>query len=138
MIGATAGAIGNSVASTHPHPEGILVEMDVFSGRPNPGWKLGPLDATTLQEKVDGLPPHVGPDPLEPLGYRGLRVSGAESGAVIMVSAGTVLVQDRTGSVHRLSDDGRSLECWLLQKAAGHVDEDLRQMALAGIGSGCV
>jgi hypothetical protein len=58
----------------------IEVELDVFSGRPNPKWSLGPLEETEFFERMSSLPAAAGSSFPEPpgLGYRGLnlRISG--------------------------------------------------------------
>jgi hypothetical protein len=52
-----------------------LVELDLFSGRPNPTWELDDRRAQELQNLIEGLPPTDLPPPEPPgLGYRGFRV----------------------------------------------------------------
>lgn len=50
----------------------MLIELDIFSGRPNPRWPLSPPAARKLAELHRTLPPsaHEPPD-LPGLGYRG-------------------------------------------------------------------
>jgi hypothetical protein len=50
----------------------MFVELDAFSGRPNPRWQLDPKDTEELLRLQDRLELSVGP-PVEPpgLGYRG-------------------------------------------------------------------
>jgi hypothetical protein len=53
-----------------------LVELDLFSGRPNPTWDLDHRSAQQLQQLIESLPPTHLPPPEPPgLGYRGFRVS---------------------------------------------------------------
>ena len=50
----------------------MIVEIDLFSGRPNPRWELGPVEARALEKLEAGLRPAAGPPPEPPaLGYRG-------------------------------------------------------------------
>ena len=52
------------------------VELDVFSGRPNPTWQLADVDARRLAELVVGLARVPGSAPQPPaLGYRGFLVA---------------------------------------------------------------
>jgi len=71
---------------------GIRLTMDVFSGRPNPAVELDGRAASQLIERLaprraaepgdPGLPDH------EPLGYRGVAVSGTGDGAERLRRAG--------------------------------------------------
>jgi len=60
----------------------MIVELDLFSGRPNPRWELDDRSATALRRLQSTLRP-ADRAPAEPpgLGYRGFSyVDGAESG----------------------------------------------------------
>ena len=50
----------------------LLIELDAFSGRPNPRWELDYADSNTLRALIAGLPAS-SEAPAEPagLGYRG-------------------------------------------------------------------
>jgi hypothetical protein len=70
----------NDSALTANDDAPILVELDIFSGRPNPRWPLSGREAQGLRDLHSGLP--LGPDrvPAPPgLGYRGFTydVNGA-------------------------------------------------------------
>ncbi|GHG78827.1 hypothetical protein GCM10018779_59160 [Streptomyces griseocarneus] len=89
----------------------MLVEVDLFSGRPNPRWRLGPRAAEEFRTLTAGLPP-AGPvarPPSPGLGYRGFTVTDADR--VIHVFAGRVT----EGTTSR-TDPDRSLEHWLLTR----------------------
>jgi hypothetical protein len=70
---------------------GMEVELDAFSGRPNPKWTLSPEKASEFLTKIKALPtagdaPHI-PD----LGFRGFVLrSGDQS---IRVYGGRVLIE---------------------------------------------
>jgi hypothetical protein len=109
------------------------VELDVYSGMPNPTWTLSAADAALLAEKLDALPPAAPRELGNPLGYRGLVVdTGAE---VVRVHRGTAQVS-RAGSIVVRADPGRSFERWLISTGVGTgvltgelvdvVDADLR------------
>lgn len=59
------------------------VELDIFSGRPNPRWTLSPAEAASLTQQIlDGVTPVVPADVTDGrLGYRGylVRATGSET-----------------------------------------------------------
>ena len=57
----------------------MVVELDAFSGRPNPRWQLTEREAAELAQLIAGLEPAPGaPSPRPPgLGYRGFRLKGS-------------------------------------------------------------
>jgi hypothetical protein len=98
------------------------VELDVFSGRPNPSWELDDLEAEQLHQLIESHPPTHLPLPEAPgLGYRGFRVSlGGRSyrvwGTFVVAAPGD----------HR-ADPERTVETFLLD----HLPEehsDLREL----------
>jgi hypothetical protein len=110
----------------------VRVEVDVYSGRPNPSWDLSAEDVQAFFQRIDALP--LAPQrsgssfPEGNLGYRGLKVQATKEDFVahIEISRGHVVV-DSTGSApkRRLFDPGRSLERWLLQTGRERLDTDL-------------
>lgn len=58
----------------------MLVELDVFSGRPNPRWQLSEREVSELTRLTNPLAPTARPAPTPPgLGYRGFRLQGSSS-----------------------------------------------------------
>ena len=57
----------------------MLVELDAFSGRPNPRWRLSDSEAAELVRLIAGLAPAPGGSSphLPGLGYRGFQLEGA-------------------------------------------------------------
>lgn len=102
------------------------VEVDLYSGRPNPRFRLEPAAAAVLMHRLAVLPPLPGrATPRATLGYRGLRINaGVTESTVteIVVSGGAVFVRDRDGSEHVLKDVDRELERWLVEAGAGQLD----------------
>lgn len=102
------------------------VEVDLYSGRPNPRFRLDAAAATELLRRLSTLhPSSVPPAPPAGLGYRGLRVDvGTDHPPItrILVSGGSVLVREETGRERRLHDPGRALERWLIDLGAGVLD----------------
>ena len=103
------------------------IEIDVFSGRPNPTFEIGAKESSELQRLLTGLP-QVPTNPPEPgLGYRGfiIRFDRAEVPGMlspIRVYGGYVVVEgDPNRPVYR---DTKACEHWLKQKArdAGYGD----------------
>jgi hypothetical protein len=92
----------------------VEVELDVFSGRPNPKWTLEPRLEAELRDKLNSLPSDPrGHFPEPPgLGYRGFFLkAGNES---IRVFGGAVKTGDEIKK-----DPARALEKWLMETAAG-------------------
>jgi hypothetical protein len=105
----------------------LEIELDAFSGRPNPRWELTGAQAAEFLKYLSALRPSQGGHFTgDGLGYRGFIVR-ARSGRVegydeLRLYRGTVFAQ-RGDQVDTLSDPDRSLERWLLGSARGQVDE---------------
>jgi hypothetical protein len=107
---------------------GMDVEVDLYSGRPNPHFHLDSATAGELMRRLAGLPPLPGPAATrEGLGYRGLCITPDVTGPVaeIVVSGGVVVVRDRDGSTRFLADPGRALERWLVEAGTASLDPDV-------------
>jgi hypothetical protein len=102
------------------------VELDIFSGRPNPKWILTDAEAASFASTLQALPRISGGQPPGNLGYRGF---------LVLMTQGTdsQLFRVHRGIVYRLhgnhdaeaQDANRQLERWLLNGAKGHVENDL-------------
>ncbi|NGZ10877.1 MAG: hypothetical protein CV088_16070 [Nitrospira sp. LK70] len=105
------------------------VELDVFSGRPNPRWQLSPEQARDFLRNLKSLVPAAASWPYaEKLGYRGLIVrpngdlfNGFEE---VRLYRGTVVAK-RAAHVEGFSDPQRTLELQFLQTARGKVEESI-------------
>lgn len=92
------------------------VELDVFSGRPNPSWSLSPAEEKELLRRLSGLPPTDSlPTPAD-LGFRGFRI--VEPGRELRVFGGTVTISDNAGT--RSLADTSGMERWLAEQARDH------------------
>ncbi|MEV0616298.1 hypothetical protein AB0I81_23485 [Nonomuraea sp. NPDC050404] len=114
----------------------MLVEVDLYSGRPNPTFVLGEDETGEFRRRVGALPVAPGsPSPREGLGYRGLTVSsgpGAQPEA--MISDGTVVVHRADGTEQWLADRGRALERWLLETGAATLPAEVMAVVREDLG----
>lgn len=115
----------------------LQIELDVYSGRPNPVWNLDPKETEFLLAQLEKLPsaPDVTP-PTERLGYRGFIIkpaSGTRSNwEELMVGFG--VVSERQGlTVKYALDKSRTLERWLVESAKGKIGEDLFSYVLSEV-----
>ncbi|WP_031068787.1 hypothetical protein [Streptomyces sp. NRRL WC-3742] len=98
----------------------MLVEVDLYSGRPNPRFVLAAAVEGELRHRIALLAPTGGTGPPEVgLGYRGLRTQE------FLVFGGLVTVRGADGPVRWLRDPGRALERWLLDQGAGELDAEV-------------
>ena len=106
----------------------MIVELDVFSGRPNPRWHLDEDQAAEVAELLRRLAP-APTGRVEPpaLGYRGFLYS--LEGATWRAWAGFVIADDRV-----LMDPARSTERRLLESLPAEY-ADLRARVAAEIES---
>ena len=115
------------------------VELNIFSGRPNPGWNLTTPERDELSKMLEHLSPSGAKTMLQGgggLGYSGFRVSAgqdkADSVSDITIYRGIVSFGSGSGK-QVLSDPSRNLEHWLLQTGKAHLDQKLFDYALAEI-----
>ena len=101
----------------------VLVELDVFSGRPNPTWELSAEEGTALARLMADLPSGVAPPSEGRLGYRGFVLfnPAGEPGfpARVRVGGGVVVVEQEDGREVYLADV-HGLEHRLLDLASQH------------------
>ncbi len=127
--------VSTDVAATGPTPTPQLsgfdaqVELDVFSGRPNPTWALSQADINTFQQKLGALPTTAAQPYPDRLGYRGLMVTLTDRASgnralVWRVSAG--VAQIAAGTAHDYyADPDQALESWLLHTGQPYLPADL-------------
>lgn len=107
----------------------MQVEVDVYSGRPNPRWDLSPQQAEEFLKMVRSLPKGERDTALdEGLGYRGLNVTGdklkQEGYDKLVIGKGIVVAQEGSES-QQFTDKDRALERWLLQTGKGQLEDEL-------------
>ena len=103
----------------------MRVEVDLFSGRPNPAWTLDADEAREVGALLAALAPADVRAPREDLlGYRGVLVSGVESwmdGCGDLRVARGAAAADCFGRARTYADPGRALERRLLESARARV-----------------
>jgi hypothetical protein len=118
----------------------MTVEVDLYSGRENPRYTLGPRTVQELARRLEVLPAVSGAvSAREGLGYRGLHLIAVASetpAADIRVSNGVVILRDeRSGAERRLGDPRRELERWLIDVGADELGPDLMAVLTADLAS---
>jgi hypothetical protein len=105
----------------------MTVTLDIFSGRPNPSWTMGPEDQKELARRLMGLPRATGVVGSDGLGYRGFVItSQAGPGSLpaeVRVFEGVVTIKEDAG--FSTFHDTNHLEKWLVEQARQHRLESL-------------
>lgn len=116
VLGAASIAMQPACKWPSPPRPTMYVEADVYSGRPNPTWRLTGADSVTLKGTVAALQPGGPAAPPPGLGYRGIVVHNAGSVLARCLDArfyrGSVTAQCETGT-RTLADPGRQVERFL-------------------------
>jgi len=104
------------------------VEIDVYSGRPNPSWSLSKEVISDLLRRLQVLEPsRSAPTEFDGLGYRGVRAElrdSLELSASLFVSRGSVTII-RNGRQSWYRDEGRELELWLVHTGTNIVSSNV-------------
>lgn len=109
----------------------MQVEVDIFSGRPNPRWQLTAQEADEFLRRFQALPQTSSTSPVEGgLGYSGLIVTDVDRSLLgfteIWVYQGLVIARQDDQS-QQLIDHKRRLEQWLFQTGEGQIEAELYQ-----------
>jgi hypothetical protein len=100
----------------------VTVELDVYSGRPNPTWILSTQEIPELAHRLLGLSSLPTVPSVGNLGYRGFllhnpgNVSGI--GAEVRVYKGVIIITDQGHT--SAYKDSHELEQWLVEQARAH------------------
>jgi hypothetical protein len=111
-------------------PARVEVELDIFSGMPNPTWVLTNAEADSFEEQLAAMSRTSATELSGNLGYRGFIVQ-------VTQGANTQLIRIQTGIVHisigatnvYAYDEDRELERWLLNTGKPHLNNELFQIA---------
>jgi hypothetical protein len=111
----------------------MQIELEVFSGRPNPTWALNDEEAKEFLAKFKSLTASDSHKPLyDGLGYRGFKATGFQDYGEVTVWNG--IVEARRGEkTYRWRDQGKSLEKYLLKVAKDHIDEGIYKIVESSI-----
>jgi hypothetical protein len=113
----------------------VEVEIDIFSGMPNPTWTLSEADAAVFLSKLSGLQETAARPRSTKLGYRGLVVRiSQQADREVYIQNGVIELSDQTSLTFFL-DRERSLERWSIEtgkKFLSHevleaIEKDLRK-----------
>lgn len=107
----------------------IEVELDIFSGYPNPVWTLSEADSTTFLKKLAMLPRASYRELSNNLGYRGLiaEVINETEETLVRIQNGTVELS-QNGTIVYYCDENRHLEKWLLNSGEATLKSDLLKL----------
>jgi hypothetical protein len=97
----------------------INVELDIFSGRPNPSWELSSGEVSELLRYMAGLTPASKSAIASDLGYRGFFISnpGKIEGLPVKIHIfNGVLAVNEKGSTNYYNDVN-DIENWLMERA---------------------
>lgn len=110
-------------------PARVEVELDIFSGMPNPTWVLTDADADSFVKLLAAVPPGPATELSGNLGYRGFIVQVTQGAAThsIHVQAGTVQISKGATKAHA-KDVNRELERWLLRTGKPHLKTEIFQV----------
>jgi hypothetical protein len=103
------------------------VELNIFSGRPDPGWEIPLEQAMELYKEAISFPATDAKKLFEGLGYRGFRVFIDQNDEQrIICTVFSDLVKIVSGSTTQYKrDKERKMEKWLLLSAKTNIDEPL-------------
>lgn len=111
-------------------PSAATVELDIFSGRPNPAWPLTADQIQAVVDRVNSLETAPVGSLEAPLGYRGfvVRFDGdATAATTVTVQSGEVEITGAQGVIWARDAD-RSLERLLLDQGRPELPADLVQI----------
>ena len=108
----------------------VEVELDIFSGMPNPTWVLSNAEAESFLQQLAALSQSSARELRGNLGYRGfsLQVTQVNDTQLIRIQSGTVHISKGAANVF-LCDKDRELERWLLNTGKPHLTNELFQIA---------
>jgi hypothetical protein len=124
-------AVGDQTRNEEKSP--MRIELNAFSGRPNPTWSLNDEEAREFLARFQTLKTSDSKrTPYDGLGYRGFKVAGFQEYDEVTVW-GEIVEASRGGKRYRWLDEGRGLEKFLLKTSKGHIDEDLYRVIASAI-----
>jgi hypothetical protein len=116
-------------------PARVEVELDIFSGMPNPTWVLTDAETDSFLKRLAAAPPGPATELSGNLGYRGyiVQVTQGTETHLIHVQAATVHISKGATKVYA-KDVNRELERWLLNTGKPHLKNEIFQLVEREIG----
>lgn len=109
----------------------IEVELDIFSGRPNPTWLLDNANGAHLLDLIASSNRAETGHIANNLGYRGFVIRDGQE-RVVRVQHGTIEIEQGTERSYRIDRD-RGLERWLLSTAGSALDASVRAVVASAL-----
>ncbi|GIM30388.1 hypothetical protein CPJCM30710_30540 [Clostridium polyendosporum] len=102
------------------------VELDIFSGNPNPSWILSDTEGVLFLKRLAKLRKTSAKELSTNLGYLGfiVRVTNGTEKSLVRIQNGMVLLSQDDTNVY-YSDENRELERWLLNSGKSSLNSDL-------------
>jgi hypothetical protein len=105
------------------------VELDIFSGEPNPTWALSDAETDSFAKQLAALRQTAPRQLSGRLGYRGFIVQCTEGTGVWSVHLQDGVAHISRGTPSYADDQQRRLERWLLNTGKPHLRPDLFEFA---------
>lgn len=115
----------------------VQVELDIYSGRVNPTWKLSSNEDAEFHKLFSQLPRTPAGTVEDGLGYRGMIVSNLGGTVADFESVRFfkgIVIGKRQGRENVFLDRDRALERWLFLTSQGRLDEELRAVVAQELG----
>ena len=111
---------------TEAVPARVEIELDIFSGMPNPTWTLEEAQADSFVRQMGLLAPTSAAALSGRLGYRGFIVQVADGPdlQLIRIQSGIVHIIQAATTAYR-NDKDRGLERWLLRTGMPYLKKEL-------------
>jgi hypothetical protein len=111
-------------------PARCEVQLDIFSGMPNPTWILTNAEADSFEKQLAALPRTPARELSGKLGYRGFIVQCTQANNVQLIRIQNVAIHISKGATNvYVSDKDRELERWLLNTGRPHLKNEIFQIA---------
>jgi hypothetical protein len=91
------------------------VELDVYSGRPNPSWQLNANEVNELEDRLNGLAESAAVEIPNHLGYRGFSIIDENNERLTVTSNGYVILHEPDGD--KFYRDTKEVQLWLKRQA---------------------
>lgn len=122
--------IATFASENEPMTPQVHVELDIFSGRPNPEWVLTDDEAEAFMARLEAAGQPSNARLSNHLGYRGfvIRIQRDSGEQAVQIQNGSIFSAG-AGSLPARKDGGRALERLLLETARPHVAAEILKFA---------